>query len=375
MDVETFRALLTEAGQAALAAVRDRDPASWRATLTGLRWDHSAELVSAAVEQDRLRREAVAKFGEHAHRMYFTRDGLERASHLDVGVYKQDRLLHEIGVVFVDALPLGIGAEASVLGWSHVLAGADADPLNIAITAENSGVLGAMDNLALYHQDVMTYRPQGEAVFVDLMRRGAPGVSIGVGVGVGVEVYAPSLPWALAVVREMGAGAVRLSPELAHQLLPDGSGADEAEWISWNGDVQEAVLWFGLDGDRHPAAPVRRATLLPGGASLTSRGLPEPAVRPAGRYLYEPDGAVVRAGLLAELAEDVGGGLLDGGAPLITSDEPRATAFATAYEITGVEPFDAGRSASGAPEEAPVFLTRDAGDPARLARLRVRRTG
>ncbi|MGW1081008.1 hypothetical protein [Kitasatospora sp. NPDC002522] len=40
-------------------------------------------------------------------------------------------------------------------------------------------------------------------------------------------------------------------------------GADELEWISYGGELQEAVVWFGLEGS--PSSPPRRrATALPG---------------------------------------------------------------------------------------------------------------
>ncbi|MEJ8640467.1 hypothetical protein WKI68_01525 [Streptomyces sp. MS1.HAVA.3] len=78
---------------------------------------------------------------------------------------------------------------------------------------------------------------------------------------------------------------------------------------------------------------------MPSGMSLTGRDLPEPAVRPVGRSLYAPDPAVVHARLVAEVAQDVGGGPLDGGGALLTADELRHTPFATAYEVTDVLPF------------------------------------
>ncbi|MFJ7590883.1 hypothetical protein ACIQZO_26635 [Streptomyces sp. NPDC097617] len=64
---------------------------------------------------------------------------------------------------------------------------------------------------------------------------------------------------------------------------------------------------------------------------------------------------MVRAGLLAEVAEDIGGGLLDGGGTLLTSDEPRHTPFATAYEVTDVRDAPAAPRAPEMPEapEAP----------------------
>ncbi|WP_331728430.1 THUMP-like domain-containing protein [Streptomyces sp. NBC_00158] len=355
MDLDTFRALLTDQGQAVLAAVRDAEPEARPATLAALRWDHPAELVAAAIEQVRLRREAEAKFGADAQRMYFTRDGLDHASHREVAEYKLGRVLDGMGVVFLDVFHLGVGAEALVLGWSHAVTAVDGDPLNVEVTAANAEALDGLSNMWLQQQDPAAWRPWGEAVFVDVTRQAA----------------APSLSWALDTVRGMGAGAVRLGPDVPYGSMPEGCGADEAEWISWEGEVQEAVLWWWY-GEANPAARVpRRATLLPGGATLTGRGLPAPAVRPPGRYLYEADAAVVGAGLAAEVAEDVGGGVLDASVPAcITSDEAHATPFATAYEITEVLPYDP--SAPGAPlhERGIAELTvRRHGCPAEAARL------
>ncbi|MFE1560580.1 SAM-dependent methyltransferase [Streptomyces sp. NPDC058734] len=376
MDLDTFRALLTDEGQAVLAAVRDPDPATWPATLTALRRDHPAELVAAAVEQVRLRRDAEAKFGADAQRMYFTRDGLDHASHREVAEYKLGRVLDEMGVVFLDVLPLGVGADALVLGWSHAVTAVDGDPLNVAVTAANAAALDAQATIWIEQKDLTVHEPWGEAVFVDLA-------------GPGPRDSGPSLTWALDTVRGVGAGAVRLGPDVPYGSVPEGCGADEAEWISWEGEVQEAVLWWY--GEPGTAARVpRRATLLPGGATLTGRGLPAPAVRPPGRYLYEADAAVVGAGLVAELAEEVGGGLLDAAVPAcVTSDEAHATPFATAYEITEVLPYDPAAPGAGgltvrqygcAAEAAElgqdttprgdgavtVFLTRVAGEPALL---------
>lgn len=98
--------------------------------------------------------------------------------------------------------------------------------------------------------------------------------------------------------------------------------------------MKEAVLWFGTD----PGAV--RATLLPGPRSLLSRGLPDPEVRPVGRYLYEPDGAAIRAHLVAEVAQQLDGGLVDATIAYVTADELRPTPYAAAYEITDQLPFN-----------------------------------
>ncbi|MEU9087797.1 SAM-dependent methyltransferase [Streptomyces sp. NPDC048357] len=355
MDLETFRALLTEEGQALLAVLQDTDPAQEPAAPAGLRRTHGAALVDAAREQVRLRRQAAAKFGEHAPRLYFTPDSVELSSHLAVSEYKLDRVLNEIGVVMIDAMSLGSGADAHVLGWSHMTSAVDGDRLTVEIAAANRQ---GMDEpmLDLTCGDVTEFDSQGEAVFIDLMRRPGPDHRHG-----DPESYDPPLSWALERLHTTGAGWIRLAPGLPDEAVPGLGGAHEAEWISYDGHIQEAVLWFGVDELWTPQPdPVRKATLLPAGASLTGRGLPHPAVRAAGRYLYAPDPAVVHARLLPELAEDLAAGLLEGGGTLLTSDELRPTPFAAAYEISGALPFTgaappAAAAAQGVRTEADAF--------------------
>ncbi|MFD9076892.1 THUMP-like domain-containing protein [Streptomyces lasiicapitis] len=343
MDLRTFEGLLTERGQVLLAAVSGLDPAGEMAAQ--LRGEYPAEWVSAAVEQVRLRRRAVAKFGVEAYRMYFTPDSLEHSSPQAVAAYRGVRILNEFGIVNAGAVGCGVVGDAVEMARAPmVTVVVDQDPLACAVTQANMRALGGIvaefawaqqcADLAAMAEEAVRY---SESVFISLaQRRGREG-------DVGAPAYWPPLEWALDVVREVGEGAVKVPPDIAGEAIPDCS---ETEWISYGGQVTEAVLWFGLsehDADR-PDTPVphgvRRATVLPGGASLTSRGLPAPAVCPVGRYLYEPDDAVVRAGLLAEVAQDVGGGLIDETATYLTADTLHATAFATAYEITDVLPYD-----------------------------------
>ncbi|MFE9929359.1 hypothetical protein [Streptomyces sp. NPDC005533] len=252
-------------------------------------------------------------------------------------------MLDALGVVMVDAMGLGSSVDAHVLGWSHMTSAVDGDRLTVEIAAANR--LG-MDEpmLCLTCADITEFDSQGEAVFIDLMRRPGPGHrpdAPAYGPEHGPESYDPPLSWALERLHTTGAGWIRLAPGLPDAALPRLGGAHEAEWISYGGYIQEAVLWFGVDEQWTPRPdPVRKATLLPAGVSLTGRGLPHPAVRAAGRYLYVPDPAVVYARLLPELAQDLAAGPLEEGGTLLTSDELRPTPFATAYEIprTGGRP-------------------------------------
>ncbi|MER7044415.1 THUMP-like domain-containing protein [Streptomyces jumonjinensis] len=333
--------LLTAEGQALLAELRDFDPARELAIATRLRREHPADLVSAAIGQARLRQRAVAKFGaEDAYRMYFTPNGVEQSTRKSVAEYRAGRLA-ALGVRTVADLCSGIGGDAIAFARAGIrVLAVDRDPLTAAAVRANAAALGLTSLIEVRCADVMaTDVSEYDAVFVDPARRGGRGRVFD------PEAYSPPLSWAIEAARTRPYAALKIAPGVPHELIPDDF---HAEWISDEGDVKEAVLWRGTPAtgaapDTAPGTATGAgigATLLPGPYTLTGRGLPDPPVRPVGRYLYEPDGAVIRAHLVAEAAEELNGGLIDETIAYITSDEPHPDhPFTTAYEITDELPF------------------------------------
>ncbi|MDJ0340607.1 methyltransferase domain-containing protein [Streptomyces sp. H10-C2] len=327
MDLDAFSSLLAPAGQALLASLRDYDPAHELAEATRLRRGHPAELVSAALGQARLRQRAEAKFGADAYRMYFTPDGVEQATRTEVAEYRAESF-KGLGVRRLADLCCGIGGDAIALARAGVeVLAVDRDPLTCAVARANAESLGLADLIEVRCADVTEVATSGyDAVFVDPARRGGRGRIFD------PEAYSPSLSWAIGAARAVPHAALKVAPGIPHEAVPDDAGV---EWISYRGDVKEGVLWFG----KNPGSV--SATLLPAAATLwTGTPLPDPPVGPVGRYLYEPDGAVIRAHLVAEVAEQVGGRLIDETIAYVTADELRPTPFATAYEITDVMPFN-----------------------------------
>jgi SAM-dependent methyltransferase len=381
----SFASLLTPEGHALLDEVRGTEPAQELAVATRLRRDHPAELVSAALGQARLRQRAAAKFGaEDAERMYFTPNGVEQSTRTTVATHRARRL-RSLGVRSVADLCSGIGGDAIALARAGIrVLAVDRDPLTVAVARANAEALGLAELIEAREADVTEVDTQAyDAVFVDPARRGGRGRIFD------PEAYSPPLSWAIATALKAPLAALKIAPGIPHEAVPAEA---EAEWISDAGDVKEAVLWFGTEPG------LVRATLLPGPRELRGRGLPDPAVREVGRYLYEPDGAVIRAHLVAEVAEEVGGGLVDETIAYITADELRPTPYASAYEITdrlpfnvkklkallrergvgvltvkkrgsAVEPEELRKKAlpkSHGPHSATVFLTRVAGAPTML---------
>lgn len=381
--VNDLALLLTPEGRALLDEVRGTDPAQELAVATRLRREHPAELVSAALGQARLRQRAVAKFGaEDAGRMFFTPNGVEQSTRASVAAYRAGRF-KVLGVRSVADLCCGIGGDAIAFARAGIrVLAVDRDPLTAAVARANADALGLAGLIEVREADVTEVDTAPyDAVFVDPARRGGRGRIFD------PEAYSPPLSWAVRTALTAPRAALKIAPGIPHEAVPAEA---EAEWISDGGDVKEAVLWFGTE----PGAV--RATLLPGPRTLLGRGLPDPQVRPVGRYLYEPDGAVIRAHLVAEVAESLDGGLIDPTIAYITADEHHETPYATAYEITdqlhfsvkklkallrerqvgtltvkkrgsAVEPEELRRKVKPqGPNAATVFLTRVAGAPTML---------
>ncbi|MFI9826803.1 methyltransferase domain-containing protein [Streptomyces sp. NPDC051913] len=331
--VNDLAPLLTPVGRALLDEVRGTAPADELAVATRLRRDHPADLVSAALGQARLRQRAVAKFGdEDAARMFFTPNGVEQSTRTSVATYRAE-CFQALGVRSVADLCCGIGGDAIALARAGIrVLAVDRDPFTAAVARANAEALGLADLIEVREADVTDIDTAPyDAVFVDPARRSSKRGRI-----FDPEAYSPPLSWAVSAALKAPLGVLKIAPGIPHEAIPAEA---EAEWISDRGDVKEAVLWFGQG--RTPGA--RRAVLLPSEAGLWASPatlLPNPEVRPVGRYLYEPDGAVIRAHLVAQVAEDLDGGLIDETIAYITADELHATPYATAYEITDQLPFN-----------------------------------
>jgi SAM-dependent methyltransferase len=343
-DGDTLTALLTPEGQALLTELRDHDPSDELAAATRLRREHPAALVSAALGQARLRQRAAAKFGADAGRMYFTPNGVEQSTRATVAAHRARRLA-ALGVHTLADLCCGIGGDAIALARAGIrVLAVDRDPLACAAARANAEALGLAELIEVRCADVTEVDTAGyDAVFVDPARRSkARGGRI-----FDPEAYSPPLSWAVEAARKAPVAALKIAPGVPHEALPEDA---ETEWISDGGDVKEAVVWFGTGegGVPRPVPGGRRATLLPAGDSLLGTGLPDPSagddapqapVGPVGDWLYEPDGAVIRAHLVADVAARIDGRLIDPTIAYITADRLVGTPYATAYAITDVLPF------------------------------------
>jgi hypothetical protein len=130
---------------------------------------------------------------------------------------------------------------------------------------------------------------------------------------------------------------VKLGPGVDRDLIPAGV---EAQWISVDRDVVELGVWFGA-----VARPgIGRSALVigeHGAAELTAAHDSEDVgIGPLGEYLWEPDGAVIRARLIGDLARAIDARMLSDQIAYLTADAPAQTPFAVCFRVTETLPLD-----------------------------------
>lgn len=309
-------------------SVPDSDPVRRTAAIRRLL---PPELATLALTQSRLRAAARAKFGDLAAGLLLTADGLEQASRPEVADHRAARFAGA-GVGSVLDLCCGIGSDALAFARAGLRVEAvERDPDTAAVAIANTA--GEPVRIGIGSAEQSDWR-SAESVFLDPARRGSRGRTFD------PAAYSPGFGFVLEVLTGARHAAAKLGPGMDHALIPAGL---EAEWVSFGGGVKEAVLWsagFTAGGIG------RRATVLPTGRQLTDADPAEPRVGPVGDYLYEPDGAVIRAGLVQQLAT-----LLPGGRRIaeqlayLSADGPAAglAGLARGFRVLDVLPYSVRR--------------------------------
>jgi hypothetical protein len=305
------------------AAMSEEEPESLAAA-TRMRARFSPELAAAALTQATLRQQARAKFGAAAAEMFFTRAGLEQATRPEVADHHASRFL-EAGVRRVIDLGCGIGSDSMAFARAGLeVVAVDVDSLTAAVAQAN--LAGRAEVLRADAREVAgQLLTPGVGVFCDPARRADHGRLWR------VEDFTPPWSTVLDLLDGRRTAGVKLGPALPHSLIPE---KVEAEWITHRGETVEVALWAGTG-----ANPGRRSALIMPDTRLVATAAPPLQVRDLGHYLYEPAGAVIRAGAIADLGAQLDAGLLDRQVAYLTSDQLRSTAFATAFRVRQRLPF------------------------------------
>ncbi|MFB1296708.1 class I SAM-dependent methyltransferase [Mycobacterium sp. pW049] len=282
-----MRYLRSDAGRLALAEV-----ARYALTDSSLVPDIASareqfgDRTAVIVETVKLRRKGAAKF-ERAAEWLFTDEALQQSTAGPVAEHRARRLR---GAVVHDAT-CSIGTELAALRhWASFAVGSDIDPVRLAMAGHNLGLDGP--DVALCRADALRPVTGDAVVLVDPARRSGSRRRFD------PRAYLPPLDELLDVLRERNY-AVKCAPGIDFAVVEQMGFDGEIEVTSLGGSVREACLWSRGLGDRGVR---RRATMLDTGEQIDDTAPDDCGVAEAGRWIVDPDGAVVRAGLVRHYA-------------------------------------------------------------------------
>ena len=303
-------------------AIWDRIPGGDKhsaALQAALRQEFPAEVVRAVLTLAGLRTQAKTRF-TRAEAMWFDRTRLEQATQEVVARHKARRFAACAGQTVLD-LCCGIGADAIAIAGHAPVQAVDMSPLATWYTARNAEAYGVASHIETRVSSVESVPVAGRFVHLDPDRRtqGQRQVRL--------EFGSPALPYLQELTRTAAGGAIKVSP--ASNFGGKFTNC-EIELVSVSGECKEATIWFGPL--RQPAP--FRATILPQGATIA--GDPwdyRPRIEPLKRYLFDPDPAVVRAGLVDCVGDALDLRRLDDAEEYLTGDTLVDSPFVRGFEV------------------------------------------
>ncbi len=324
-DTEAW-VLTTEAGRDLLAAVaavavpKPADLTRWRTLAT-------PEQTAAALRISQSRRRGAAKFSR-ADRMWFASTALEQATAEPVARHKARRFS---GQTMVD-LCCGIGGDTLALASMGNVLAVDTDQGNLRRALWNAGVYQVESHIAAVRARAESFvLPRGAWVHIDPDRRAGSRRARD------LEGYQPGLEFLHDLTRKSPGGAIKLGP--ASDFSEHFASLEfEIELISLGGECKEATVWYGEAGTCR-----RRATRLPEAVTWTDDDAPAGQFAVAGpvlRWVFDPDPALIRAGLLDGFATSHGLTRVVDGVDYLTAPDRVDSPFLAAFEVIASLPLD-----------------------------------
>jgi len=338
LTLDQLEFLRTDAAAALLAAELPDDPLHAIQTLRKRCGPDEAAAV-ATLRTLRLRAERSRRFpAGMARQMLATDKLLQQASSYRLAVWKGRCFAERFGCgAEVVDLCCGLGADAIGLATAGLrVRGVDVSAEAVLCAAHNAAAAGAGERCRFETADAaeLEFNPAA-IVYVDPDRRAAGRRSAELSDHRPGEAFLRELP------RRTGGGAMKLSPALPYrqaEQLPVG----ELEYVSESGTCRQLVAWWGDPSASGP--PRRRATVVwgppdePESASLPAGQAPRARARRPGRWLIEPDPAVLAAGGVDDLAAAEGLWRIDHALGWLFADRPIDSPMAVCFRVLDAVP-------------------------------------
>lgn len=315
------------------------DPQSVVTLTRRLRKDLSTQRTHLVLQQVELRRRAAAKFPQ-AEILFFTPVGLEQATDHAVASCKAARFAATQPVA---DLCCGIGGDLMALADRGPVVGVDRDPRTALLAKANLEALAHQRSDSTPAEvrsiDVATVRLGDFAAWhIDPDRRPQGRRTTH------VELHEPDAATLERMLDEHPCAAVKLAPAAT---LPDAWARQaELEWISRQRQCRQLVAWFGplaaQPGMCRATIVVESGSPSPSAARslIGVRSSVLPVASQIGRYVFDPDPAVLASELTATLADSLGLTAVAAHIPYLTGDRPIADPALACFEVSEVLPLD-----------------------------------
>ena len=305
-----------------------------------LRAEWGPEAVSLAVEIVSGRAVAVRKFG-HGYPRWYTRIALEQASGAVAAAHRAQRLAPYEAVLELCA---GMGGDTLALARAGAsVVAVESDPLladmarRNLVEAGDKGGLGRRVEVRVARAEDVSLDGVG-VVYADPSRRCGDRRSTS------LKALSPSIGFLSDLAGRAPATAIKLAPASSLSALHDAFPGAEMEFVSVDGELKEVVVWAG-----DASSSALRATVLASGdeaavsprAELTGDPGYYLPVQEPGRFIAEPDPALVRSGLFTEFAAATGveHGVLAEQIAFLTSNTAPSTPFVRYFRVIEALPY------------------------------------
>lgn len=306
--------LFSPDGERALAVAGQRtlSPATMLADVAALRASY-APYEAALIETVTCRRRAVGKLADAA-RIFASDDAVQQATASAVAADRAAELAAQYPGAIVHDVTCSIGAELMELTRREefaALIGSDIDPVRLRMAQANlSG------RATLIRADALAPVSTADVVIADPARRS------GAGRVFRMDQLTPPLPEVLAAYVDRPL-IVKCAPGLDYRVLRERFGfVGQVQITSLDGGVREACLWTRPGSEAQQRATVLR-TSADGEIERFEVADTEPDDVDAGEvgeWIIDPDGAIVRAGLVRQYAHRHGLSMLDPQIAYLTGD-------------------------------------------------------
>lgn len=289
-----------------------------------LRERYSESLVRAGLSLFEARVAATGLL-PNSEQLWLTRVGLEQSTAWTVAQHKARRFA---GSARIYDLCSGIGVDSCWLAGQAEVVAVDQDAAMSLRCQWNQEVWQPRHTVQCTTANVHELDTAGHIVHVDPDRRAGSDRPVK-----RLEQYVPNLEWMQELTRRARAGAIKIGPASNFmQKFPD----CEIELISLNGECREATVWFG----EFAGQGAFRATVLPTGETIGGDPLSfySPQAEECGPWIFDPDPAVVRSGMLDGVAELLHLERLDPEEEYLTGNAPSVSGFVTSFQVEAVLP-------------------------------------